>query len=305
MPVSLVKRRSIHVKIRRSLFGMAVAVFAAVVISVAVHGQAPTASATGIITGVVQGASGPEAGVWVIAETKDLPTNFIKIVVTDDRGRFLLPELPNASYNVWVRGYGLVDSKPQPLKPSTTQVTLRVNPAKTPQEAAQVYPGNYWLSMLEPPAASEFPGTGPQGNGLGTGMLTQAGSGTKNGSGPPRTGTNLGAEGAAPGGTGSSPAAPTAAPAAGPTAGTTTGTDSAGGAPPPTTSNTTSATASPQPYGVLDPTLLAQVRRLDAPGAPPANLDTLEAAVTTLRARSTELTRSAAALRARAAQRAY
>jgi hypothetical protein len=141
------------------------------VISVGVHGQAQTP--TGIITGVVQGASGPEAGVWVIAETKDLPTNFIKIVVTNDQGRFLLPELPSASYSVWVRGYGLVDSKPQVLKPGPTQVTLRVTPAKTPQEAAQVYPGNYWLSMLEPPAASEFPGTGPQGNGLGTGMLTQ------------------------------------------------------------------------------------------------------------------------------------
>ena len=110
----------------------------------------------------------PEAGVWVIAETKDLPTNFIKIVVTNDQGRFLLPELPSASYSVWVRGYGLVDSKPQVLKPGPTQVTLRVTPAKTPQEAAQVYPGNYWLSMLEPPAASEFPGTGPQGNGLGS-----------------------------------------------------------------------------------------------------------------------------------------
>ena len=151
--------------------GIALAAFAAAVISVGVHGQAQTP--TGIITGVVQGASGPEAGVWVIAETKDLPTNFIKIVVTNDQGRFLLPELPNASYSVWVRGYGLVDSKPQVLKPGPTQVTLRVTPAKTPQEAAQVYPGNYWLSMLEPPAASEFPGTGPQGNGLGTGMLTQ------------------------------------------------------------------------------------------------------------------------------------
>ena len=151
--------------------GIALAAFAAAVISVGVHGQAQTP--TGIITGVVQGASGPEAGVWVIAETKELPTNFIKIVVTNDQGRFLLPELPNASYSVWVRGYGLVDSKPQTLKPSSTQVTLRVTPAKTPQEAAQVYPGSYWLSMLEPPAASEFPGTGPQGNGLGTGMLTQ------------------------------------------------------------------------------------------------------------------------------------
>ena len=151
--------------------GIALAAFAAAVISVSVHGQAP--SPTGVITGVVQGAAGPEAGVWVIAETKDLPTNFIKIVVTNDQGRFLLPELPSASYSVWVRGYGLVDSKPQVLKPSTTQVTLRVTPAKTPQEAAQVYPGNYWLSMLEPPAATEFPGTGPQGNGLGPNMVTQ------------------------------------------------------------------------------------------------------------------------------------
>ena len=98
-------------KIRRALFGGAVALLAAAVISVTIHGQTPAAP-TGYITGVVQGASGPEAGVWVIAETKDLPTNFIKIVVTDDQGRFMLPELPSATYSVWVRGYGLVDSKP-------------------------------------------------------------------------------------------------------------------------------------------------------------------------------------------------
>ena len=60
--------------------------------------------------GVVTGPKGPEAGVWVIAETSDLPTKFAKIVVTDDRGRYLLPDLPKANYNVWVRGYGLVDS---------------------------------------------------------------------------------------------------------------------------------------------------------------------------------------------------
>ena len=59
------------------------------------------------------------------------------------------------------------------MKPATAPVTLQVTPAKTPQEAAKVYPGNYWLSLLEPPAASEFPGTGPQGNGLGPSMLTQ------------------------------------------------------------------------------------------------------------------------------------
>jgi hypothetical protein len=62
------------------------------------------------IGGVVSGPNGPEAGVWVIAETDDLPTKFAKIVVTDDRGRYLVPDLPNARYSVWVRGYGLVDS---------------------------------------------------------------------------------------------------------------------------------------------------------------------------------------------------
>ena len=62
------------------------------------------------LAGTVTGASGPEAGVWVIAETRDLPTPFARIVVTDDRGRYLVPDLPKANYRVWVRGYGLVDS---------------------------------------------------------------------------------------------------------------------------------------------------------------------------------------------------
>ena len=126
----------------------------------------------GYITGVVRSSQGPEAGVWVIAETKDLLTNFIKIVVTDDQGRFMVPELPDANYDVWVRGYGLADSKRIKMKPSTTAVTMTAETAKTPQEAAKVYPANYWLSLLEPPAKSEFPGTGQSGK-LGRTMLTQ------------------------------------------------------------------------------------------------------------------------------------
>ncbi len=74
----------------------------------------------------MRGPSGPEAGVWVIAETTELPTKFAKIVVTDDQGRYLIPALPpNVNYQVWVRGYGLVDSPKLRAKPSQPSTTAR------------------------------------------------------------------------------------------------------------------------------------------------------------------------------------
>jgi hypothetical protein len=116
---------------------------------------------TAYIQGTVRSSAGPEAGVWVIAETNDLATKFIKIVVTDDQGRYVLPELPQANYSVWVRGYGLADSKPVTAKPSTANTAPALNltaaVAKDKVEAAKVYPGNYWMQMLEPPAKSAFP----------------------------------------------------------------------------------------------------------------------------------------------------
>src|ERR1043166_7227085 len=72
------------------------------------------------IGGVVTSLNGPEAGVWVIAETNDLPTRFVKTVVTDDRGRYVVPDLPKANYSVWVRGYGLVDSTKVQATPGKT-----------------------------------------------------------------------------------------------------------------------------------------------------------------------------------------
>jgi hypothetical protein len=62
------------------------------------------------IGGVVTSRFGPEAGVWVIAQTTELGTRFAKIAVTDERGRYVVPDLPKAHYQIWVRGYGLVDS---------------------------------------------------------------------------------------------------------------------------------------------------------------------------------------------------
>lgn len=130
-------------------------------------------SPAGYISGTVTSEKGPEAGVWVIAETKDLQTQLIKIVVTNDQGKYMLPELPGANYKVWVRGYGLADSTPVETKPTATPLALKVSAAKTPQEAAKAYPGDYWLSMMEAPSKDKFPGTGPDGNGTGRGMLDQ------------------------------------------------------------------------------------------------------------------------------------
>jgi hypothetical protein len=109
------------------------------------------------IGGVVRGPGGPEAGVWVIAETSDLPTKFARMVVTDDLGRYVIPDLPRAKYKVWVRGYGLVDSPKVDGEPSKALDLVAV-PAPNEAAAAQYYPAIYWYSMLKIPDASQFGG---------------------------------------------------------------------------------------------------------------------------------------------------
>ena len=123
--------------------------------------QQPTAAAVAIdnddIGGVVTGPNGPEAGVWVIAETTDLPTTFAKMVVTDDQGRYVIPDLPNAKYKVWVRGYGLVDSPKvdaEPGKPLNLTAVMAPNDAA----AAAYYPAIYWYAMMKIPDGSQFGG---------------------------------------------------------------------------------------------------------------------------------------------------
>src|SRR5829696_4050779 len=92
--------------------------------------------------GVVTGPNGPEAGVWVIAETSDLPTKFARIVVTDERGRYVVPDLPRANYSLWVRGYGLVDSPKLAAAPGKI-LNLNAVPAPTAAAAAEYYPAIY------------------------------------------------------------------------------------------------------------------------------------------------------------------
>jgi hypothetical protein len=102
------------------------------------------------IGGTVTGAHGAEAGVWVIAETRDFPTRFAKIVVTDEAGRYLIPELPQAKYRVWVRGYGLVDS---PGVDATLghRLDIATTIASDAATAAKTYPAAYWYAMMKIP----------------------------------------------------------------------------------------------------------------------------------------------------------
>lgn len=123
-------------------------------------GQAKSSDSTKVkadeIGGVVTSSKGPEAGVWVIAETTDLATKFVKIVVTDDQGRYLIPQLPKGNYKIWVRGYGLIDSSPLRTSPGRT-ADLKALIAPSAKAAAQYYPSDYWYSLIKVPDASEFP----------------------------------------------------------------------------------------------------------------------------------------------------
>src|SRR5580765_505018 len=167
------RRRDLRMVHTRSIYAGAVVLGFAVMLSAWLTAQ-PSAQPSapsgvqigaGDIGGVVTGKNGPEAGVWVIAETADLGTRFAKIVVTDDQGRYVIPDLPQATYSVWVRGYGLVDS-PKVRSARGQVVNLNAVVAPNAAAAAEYYPAIYWFAMLRIPDKSLFPGTGPEGNGM-------------------------------------------------------------------------------------------------------------------------------------------
>src|SRR3954466_5516954 len=135
-------------RFRATLLVGAIALGSIALLHAAQAGRAPAVAVDADdIGGVVTGARGPEAGAWVIAETRALPTRFIRIVVTDDQGRFVVPDLPKADYDLWVRGYGLVDSAKVKASPGQTiALTAKTAPDRT--AAAQYYPAQYWFALM-------------------------------------------------------------------------------------------------------------------------------------------------------------
>jgi len=157
---------------RSKLLGFAGVALAGALTFAAAQQASPPAIDADDIGGVVTGARGPEAGVWVIAETRNTPTRLIKSVVTDDQGRFLVPDLPKAEYDVWVRGYGLVDSPKTKAAPGKV-VNLKAVAAPDKKTAAQYYPAQYWYALMQMPPKSDFPGTGESGNGISPNIRSQ------------------------------------------------------------------------------------------------------------------------------------
>src|SRR5262245_12860005 len=143
---------------RLTLIGVVGALLAGVVAAQARQSASAVRIDADDIGGGVTSPRGPEAGVWVIAETYDLPTGYRKIVVTDAQGRYLIPDLPAATYTIWVRGYGLVDSSKVKSTPGKI-LNLTAVIAPSAKAAADYYPAQYWYALLQPPEMGEFPGT--------------------------------------------------------------------------------------------------------------------------------------------------
>src|SRR5262245_16215059 len=133
--MTAVRRRSVTLALAIALAVCAPWLFGSSQAQQASRPAAPAIDADDI-GGVVTGPNGPEAGVWVIAETHDLPVRYIKIVVTNDQGRYVIPDLPTANYDVWVRGYGLVDSPKVKSEPGK-QLNLTAVPAPADKAAEQ------------------------------------------------------------------------------------------------------------------------------------------------------------------------
>jgi hypothetical protein len=166
----MLRKRAVHLGIAIAVT-VCLAVVLAGVLLAQTKSEAVKVGSTDI-GGIVTSANGPEAGVWVIAETTELPTKFVRIVVTDDQGRYLVPDLPKANYSVWVRGYGLVDS-PKVQSAPGKNLNLKAVIAPDKKAAVQYYPALYWFSLLQVPPKSDFPGTGPSGNGISPNVKSQ------------------------------------------------------------------------------------------------------------------------------------
>ena len=141
-------------------------------------GQAQDAGAVAVdaddIGGVVSGPKGPEAGVWVIAETTE-PPHEIRPHRRHRRSRPVSgagsAEAPRMTSGCAATAWSI---RPRSSPARARQLNLTATIAPDPHAAAQYYPSGYWFSLIKVPDKCEFPGTGPEGNGISPNVKNQA-----------------------------------------------------------------------------------------------------------------------------------
>ena len=121
---------------------------------------------------------------------------------------------------------------------------------------------------------------------------------TKTGTMPPPRTSSPGTVSGAGNGSDGAGAAPSGTPTSSPTAGGPVLTVVPAASPVTQSADSGAGSLAGQLRGVLDPTSLEEIRRLETPGAGPANLQVMERALAVLRARAAQLAAASAALRA-------
>ena len=130
-------------------FGVLIAIALSIVGIAAQRSSDPIAIDADDLAGIVSGPKGPEAGAWVIAETTDLPTRSHGSSSRTIAAGICCPTCPRRTLQVWVRGYGLVDSPKVQATPGKL-VNLTAVVAPDARAAAQYYPAGYWFSLVKP-----------------------------------------------------------------------------------------------------------------------------------------------------------
>lgn len=125
------------------------------------------------LSGIIKANGG---GAWVMAMDESLPTRPRTIVVSGPHERYEIPDLDaSKKYTVLGRAYGCEDKWIHDVSPG--KLPIELNCDISPQEAAEIYPANYWGSIIHFPGTGEFPGTGTirsGGNGINTNFQERA-----------------------------------------------------------------------------------------------------------------------------------
>ena len=115
------------------------------------------------IAGIVKDEAGhPLAGAWVTGVNATTSSHPRKTVVTDENGRYVIPDLPGPNpYQVRARVYGYADRWIKNVSAGTVvNIEYQAQDRLGSKETAAQYPAQYWLSLVDVPSESKVKAAG-------------------------------------------------------------------------------------------------------------------------------------------------